>query len=135
MTTYKILGWDDSINNAILFTPWSIIHFLIGYIGMAYVNYFDINKELGMFILFILHTIHELKDWYFSYLYKGSQNAFTKWSSGNSIYNCFGDTIVFTLGVALAINHTYSTTKMIIMTVLFLLLSYIFAENIDNGLG
>ena len=42
MTKYKIVGWDDSINNAVLFTPWSLIHFLSGYIGMIYVNYFKI---------------------------------------------------------------------------------------------
>ena len=126
MITYKILGWDDSVNNSVLFTPWSLIHFLFGYIGINYVNYFKINKYLGIVILLIIHTIYEIKDWYFSYIYKDAQNAFTKWSSDNSLYNCFGDTIVFTLGIALATNNYYSTNMLIITTFLFLLLVYIF---------
>ena len=128
MTTYKILGWDDSINNAVLFTPWSLIHFLSGYTGMNYVNYFKINKDLGVVILLIIHTIYEIKDWYFSYMYKGPQNAFTKWSSDNSLYNCFADTIVFILGVRAATNNDYSTNRLIITTFLFLLLVYLFGS-------
>lgn len=131
MTTYKILGWDDSINNAVLFTPWSLIHFLFGYIGMAYINYFKVDKNFGMFVLFILHTLYEIKDWYFSYVYKGPQFPLSKWSSDNSIYNCFGDTLVFILGMAFAVNSNYSTTKLIIITILFSILYYLFETNKD----
>jgi hypothetical protein len=131
MSDYKILGFDDSKNKAVLFTPWSLIHFLCGYIGMAYVNYFNINKDIGMIILFIINTLYEIKDYFFSYVYTGPRFFLSKWSSDNSVYNCFGDTIVFILGMAFAINKNYSTGNLIIITVLFLILLYIFETNKD----
>ena len=131
MSNYKILGLDDSKNKAVLFTPWSIIHFLFGYISMAYVNYFNINKDTGMIILFIIHVLYEAKDYFFSYVYKGSQFPLSKWSSDHSLYNCFGDNIVFILGMTFAINKNYSISKLIIITILFLILFYIFETNKD----
>tara|TARA_Y100001970_G_scaffold293073_2_gene437579 strand:- start:6220 stop:6621 length:402 start_codon:yes stop_codon:yes gene_type:complete len=131
MSDYNILGWDDSKNKAVLFTPWSLIHFLFGYIGMAYVNYFNINKDTGMFTLFIIHTLYEVKDYFFSHVYKGPQFPLSKWSSDNSIYNCFGDSIVFILGMVFAINKNYSISKLRIITILFLILLYLFETNKD----
>lgn len=132
MTDFKIIGLDDSVNKAVLITPWSIIHFLLGYLCMVYVNYFNINKDNAIVALFILHTIYEIKDYYFSYI-KDPQSKYEKWSSNNSIYNCFGDTIAFMLGVAFAVNTNYSTTTLIIATLLFLLSVYLFHNNFEKN--
>jgi hypothetical protein len=129
MSEYKILGLDDAKNKAVLFTPWSIIHFLVGYVGMSYVNYFNINKDNGMIILFIIHTLYEIKDYFFSNVYKGPKFILSEWSSGNSVYNCFGDTIVFIMGMSLGINNKCSAASLIIITLILSMLFYLFETN------
>lgn len=113
MTNYKILGYcgEDSKEIPVFIDECSILHFLFGYVGILNLNYFKINQVYSVLLLFVIHTIYEIKDYYFSYVYKGKQNLFTKKSAGNSLLNCIGDTLVFILGIILGINtyHTFNT--------------------------
>ncbi len=126
MTNYKILSLninEDSKKTPVLFDHYSISHFLFGYVGILTLNYFKINQVYSVLLLFIIHTVYEIKDYYYSYIYKGKPNFFTKKSGGNSISNCIGDSIVFILGVILAINTNYSRNTVIIINILHILLT------------
>ena len=80
-------------NLSIFITPWSVAHFVSGYMTQA----FGINYLYG----FILHTIYE----YINYTNNTIKN---KWSGQwigfkkDSIFNSIGDTIIFLLGMMFA---------------------------------
>ena len=83
-------------NLSIFITPWSISHFVVGYMTQA----FGINYLYGL----IGHTIYE----YINYV---NYNVKNKWSEEwkgfkkDSTLNGVGDTFVFLLGMMLAKNY------------------------------
>ena len=52
-------------------------------------------------IVFILHTIYEIFDYYFSYINKTIVKRFS-WKN-NSLYNSIGDTICCIIGICVAL--------------------------------
>ena len=126
---YKLISNSDSKNNPVFITPWSLIHFLTGVVGIINSNYFNINKNVSLFFLFLIHTLYELKDYYFSYVYNGSKNIISEWASSNSIFNTIGDTLFFVLGMIISININVNKNQLIIVNVFFLLICLIFFTN------
>lgn len=97
---YEVDG-DIKLNNFkshlnIFITPWSVAHFISGYMIQA----FGVNYIYGL----IGHTIYEYVN-HISYPLK------KKWSEGwkgfkcDSVFNSVGDTFVFLLGMMLAKNY------------------------------
>jgi hypothetical protein len=126
MAKHRIIGLQDDLNNPTLFTPWSLIHMLCGSVFMANFNYFNINKVNSILILLIFHTLYEVKDYYYSHIYEDEHNIFTKWFTNNSSFNSIGDTIAFIVGIFMAINSNYSKGELIFITILYLILSYLY---------
>ena len=83
-------------NLSIFITPWSIAHFVTGYMAQA----FGINYIVGL----TGHTIYE----YVNYV---SIKLINKWSTEwkgfkcDSIFNSFGDTLCFMIGMFLSKNY------------------------------
>ena len=123
---YTLISNNDFKNNPTFITPWSLIHFLIGFVGIINSNYFNIDKEVSLIFLLLIHTLYEFKDYYFSYVYNGPEHTFSKWSSSNSIFNILGDTAIFILGMALAINVNVNKFELIMINILLLIVIIFF---------
>ena len=80
-------------NLSIFITPWSIAHFVSGYMTSA----FGINYFLGL----IIHTIYELCCYFKSNIKKQWSQIWKGFQSDSAI-NGFGDTLVFMLGMLLS---------------------------------
>jgi len=126
---YTLISNSDSKNNPVFITPWSLIHFLTGFVGIINSNYFNIDKEVSLIFLLLIHTLYEFKDYYFSYVYKGPKNIISEWSSSNSIFNIFGDTLFFIIGMVLSINININKNQLIIVNVFFILIFIILFTN------
>ena len=121
----------DSQGNPTFITPWSLIHFLTGVILMLNANYFNIDKEFSFSILVLVHTLYELKDFYFSYIYKGPKNLISEWANSNSLFNILGDTVFFILGVVTVFNQKLNKQNLIIANVCYVVIFMIFFLNKD----
>ena len=92
--TIKINKMTSKLN--IFITPWSISHFVTGYM----LNLFGLNYISGL----ICHTIYEYRNY-------TSEPLKQKWGEdwygfkNDSIFNSIGDTVVFLLGMFLAKNY------------------------------
>jgi hypothetical protein len=110
-------------NLSIFITPWSIAHFVSGYITQA----FGINYLFG----FILHTIYE----YINYTNNTIKN---KWSGQwigfkkDSIFNSIGDTLFFMLGMFVAKKYNTIYLFIIISIVGFIFYSPHFQNYLTN---
>ena len=96
---------------------------------MAYMNNFNIDKIILTSVLFIIHTLYEIKDYYMNYIYKGPENKF--WSKDNSLYNSIGDTIIFILGMLFAIDKKHTITSVICTLVIFTYFAIILKLELD----
>lgn len=81
---------------SIFITPWSISHFVVGYMAQA----FGINYLYGL----TGHTIYEYSN-YVSYTLKKKWSEDWKGFKQDSILNSVGDTFVFLLGMIFAKNY------------------------------
>ena len=92
--TIKIKKMTSKLN--IFITPWSISHFVTGYM----LKLFGLNYISGL----ICHTIYEYRNY-------TSEPLKQKWGEdwygfkNDSIFNSIGDTVVFLLGMFLAKNY------------------------------
>jgi hypothetical protein len=92
--TIKINKMISKLN--IFITPWSISHFVTGYMAKL----FGLNYMTGL----ICHTIYEYRNY-------SSKPLKIEWSKDwygfktDSIFNSIGDTVVFLLGMFLAKNY------------------------------
>lgn len=127
---YNIIKNGDAINNATFITPWSFIHLFSGFVGILFINYFHISEYIGIFLLIILHTFYEAKDFYFSYLYKGPETSISKWSSKNSLFNSLGDTVSFIIGIYLGRFIVPSKIELVIICLVYIIFYYIFIKNV-----
>jgi hypothetical protein len=121
----------DSQGDPTFITPWSLIHFLTGVISMLNANYFNIDKEFSFSILLLVHTLYELKDFYFSYVYKGPKNSVSEWANSNSLLNMTSDTIFFILGTIVVFNEKLNKQLLIIANVCYVVIFMIFFLNKD----
>lgn len=101
----KLFNSYDNKKEPALFTPFSIIHILNSILLVYFLLYcFDFKSKYiitTVVIVFILHTIYEIFDYYFSYINKTIVKRFS-WKN-NSLYNSIGDTICCIIGICIAL--------------------------------
>ncbi len=90
----KIFSLSDTKDNISFTTPWSITHFMFGFFGYVFTDYYynHWDQQHRFVLMLFLHTIYELKDIYFSYL------DGPKPSSEDSLINSIGDTLLAIIG-------------------------------------
>ena len=81
---------NKKYKHSVFITPWSLCHFIAGYICYA----FGINYFWSLFI----HTLYE-------FVSSISKDIVDKWANqfkyfgGDTLLNCIGDTVIFILGM------------------------------------
>lgn len=122
-----VFGIKDTLDNPVLFAPWSIIHFAIGMAAFPALE--RINIDMNRFLLWaILHGVYELKD------IAGAYYATCKWfiACDKSFVNSVGDEIMALLGYALAKSlniHSLWSGLSIIVVAFLILGSPLFTES------
>jgi hypothetical protein len=120
MTKINLIANHDTIDSPTIVTPWSISHFLSGWLAFLILKIFipsETNLRLGI-LWFILHTIYEFKDYYVTYSMKIKKY--------NSFINSVSDTIFAMLGFYVGVIIGYSTVTLInvgLLLLIFLLIS------------
>jgi hypothetical protein len=89
MSNILFISRKDSREKPALFTPWSISHFFSGIVLFLFFNIFTDIKN-SIILTLIIHTIYEIKDYYYCYIINTFNNSFT---------NSIGDTICCILGI------------------------------------
>lgn len=99
----KLFGYDDTLDNPIVITPWALIHGYAGVIFYVAANRFfpELSFIQILVLNFIFHSIYELKDMicYHEKLFikiYGKKPSESYWGN-NTFANSIGDTI-FSLG-------------------------------------
>jgi hypothetical protein len=119
-----LFGLNDTIQKNALITPWSIIHFLGGYMFSVYgIHVFKISIMKSFWIGFILHTIYEIKDLSCYFLNCHDKSL---WNN-NSWINSIMDTIFFIVGFFLIlIIDANNFNYIIIFTLIYLAIIILF---------
>ena len=104
---------DDTKNNPIMFTPWSLIHVISGIMFALLTRNVPFGRSFALF--FILHGLYELKD--------------VSTGDINSVPNSIGDQILGTCGFLL--GRTLETQKLIIISLIIfgIFLNPLFSKN------
>jgi hypothetical protein len=110
-------------NLSVFTTPWSIAHFVSGYMTST----FGINYFLGL----IIHTIYELFC-YFNRTIKKQWSESWKGFRTDSISNGIGDTLVFMLGMLLSKKYNNIYLFIFIFLVGFIFFSKNFQDFLVN---
>jgi hypothetical protein len=136
MNLKMFLSDSDTIEKNALFTPWSFIHFLSGFMSYLYIKkYTNISNFNILLITIIIHTIYEIKD-ISSHTLK-LHNSKSIWYD-NSLLNSIGDTIAYILGLIIALMFkdkikTLSNKNVVTITLIFLINVVVFLNYlIDN---
>ena len=93
---FLFIGNNDTVNNPTLFTPWTIVH--VASICSLYallINF--IKPKYVVYIIIFLHSLYELKDYYYSYINIKYNRRYS-----NSWLNSIGDTLGCFLGMYLS---------------------------------
>lgn len=99
-----IINKQDLIKKPSLFTPASVLHFVVGIWLYSILSYYKYTTGQTYFLSIMLHTVYELQDitcnnkelckYFF-----GISNIHSSYWKNNSTYNSIGDTITFILGI------------------------------------
>ena len=106
------IGNNDAINNPTLFTPWTLIHVAVSSCIYSFLNIY-LKHPNSMYITIILHSIYELKDFYYSYI-----NIELTGRDSNSWLNSIGDSLGCIAGIYL--SHIFGS-QLIINFIIILL--------------
>ncbi len=90
------IGNNDTTNNPTLFTPWTIVHIASSSSLYAFLTMF-INHKYSVYITIFLHSLYELKDYYYSYINIKYIGRYL-----NSWLNSIGDTLGCFVGIYLS---------------------------------
>ena len=112
-----LIGNNDSVDNPTLITPWFIIHVFNSCFSYTLLNNYFFNNWTSAYIVIFLHTLYELKDYYYSYY-----NIEFEGRCSNSILNSIGDTIACFIGIYLRWQlNLPSNIIYIISTILYII--------------
>ena len=95
---------ENSVDNPLIHDQYTFIHFIDGFFFYMLLNYFYKYSFIkGFLIWFVLHSIYEIKDLYFSYIKPVAPNKIHYYGliSNNSWQNTISDTIYSMLGFIL----------------------------------
>lgn len=92
----QLFGKKDSRNTPTVFTPWAIVHGLVGGVMYLWISLVTGIKDFWtlFFAVLILHTLYEIYDYYRTYELETAQNTFPN-SIGDTIAAMFGFVLVF----------------------------------------
>ena len=131
--TIKLLSMSDTIKSRSFITPWTFIHFLNGSLGYLYLKHIlQISKINSFIILFVLHTIYEIKDleYYYNKNKNKNKNIENDYYGNNSIINSVGDTIFFIIGFLIAAQiKKVNNCDILIFIFINIILAYLFYSN------
>jgi hypothetical protein len=119
-TNVNLMGNHDHIDSPTIITPWTISHFLAGWLAFLVLRlFFPYESNLRLAILWlILHSVYEFKDYYVTY---SMQIKYT-----NTFINTISDTIFTMIGFYVGVIVGYSTITMFnvgLLLCIFLLIS------------
>jgi hypothetical protein len=120
--TLHIDNYKSKLN--IFLTPYSITHFVFGYIAQA----FGINYLYGL----VIHTIYEYASKYSTYIAKKWSEEWTGFKE-DSLFNSVGDTLCFLLGMMLAKNYNNMYLFIFIFLIGFIFYSPYFQYYLTNN--
>ena len=115
---------EDTTKNPRFIDIHTLSHFLSGVFFFGIIMILNINITNGFLIWLIIHSLYELKDLYFTFIYKikPGQNRFFGFVSNNSFYNTISDTLFSVLGFYFSIllfsNNLNTTLRKIIFLIL-----------------
>ena len=91
----KLIAINDTQRKPVLFTPWTLIHFLSGVVSVLVLMACGVTNQTHIFwIALLIHTIYELHDCLYTYL----DVPVTYWRD-NSYLNSAGDTVANIVGI------------------------------------
>jgi len=96
-----LYGIDDCKSKPLCFDRYTVIHFgygmLLTYILLVYYQFNEAYYIRILCIVFIIHTLYEIKDYLKTYIYPRKDLKSVSWDN-NSLLNSVGDTIGFICG-------------------------------------
>lgn len=126
-----LVGASDTREKPVLFTPWSVVHFLSGMLFTALFSLFIKNKKLVVVITNILHILYELFDFLGTYvswfkpfhdsIYEIAKIPDNTYLWSNSVLNSVGDLISFALGQLLVLKYLNKRKVAVVVVVAILL--------------
>jgi len=100
----KLHDDNDTIKKPAIFTPASVLHFVVGIWLYSVCTYYKYTTVQTYFISIMLHTVYELQDLACNnkelckYFF-GISDIHSSYWKNNSLYNSLGDTFAFILGI------------------------------------
>ena len=130
---------QDSIQKPALFTPASVLHFVVGIWFYSILKYYKYTIGQTYFFSIIVHTLYELQDLTCNnkelckYFFDISDIDSSYWKN-NSIYNSIGDTLTFILGIIYGqLFFPKVTSEIIKNTTLLVILIFFTIQNFKLG--
>jgi hypothetical protein len=129
----KLLGWDDSRENAYIITPWTLIHIMTGIVSALIFLIVKIKFYYAVVIYFIIHGVYEIKD-YIGTHYKING----KIKLDNSVVNTISDQIFSVLAFSLTYYYKYyllDNTKNIFIAWFITFTTYVYISSLGYTLN
>lgn len=103
---------NDTVENPAFITPWTLVHFLSGFLFYVFFKYFlPKTPNWNLFIaLAIIHTVYEIKHLYLSQTMRG-----VYWNN-DSVINSLGDSMANFLGFYIAICVAPITLSTVVLS-------------------
>jgi hypothetical protein len=129
----------DTIRKPAIFTPASVLHFMVGIWFYSILKYYKYTTGQTYLISIILHTIYEMQDLACNnkelckYFF-GISDVHSDYWKNNSIYNSLGDTFTFVLGIAYGqVFLPKMSTEIVKNTTLLVVLMFFTITNFSLG--